>query len=164
MASHPIPLSYRLPLLYIEPLLALNGAAILLLSPTTFLTTMTPHAASPAGALRSVRILTDQLAILQLVFAFNLAVVLRATRDPLVWRVMCAGMLASDVLHVGASVRELGWQATCAPGLWRSQEWLNFGILGAMGLVRLGVVLGIGLRGGGGGGAAAVGREKRKGN
>ncbi|CAM1508423.1 Fc.00g052710.m01.CDS01 [Cosmosporella sp. VM-42] len=151
--SHPIPIYYRIPLTIIEPPLALAGALMLHFTPDAFLTSMTPAAASPE-ALRSVRILTDQLGIFELIFAFNCAIVLRCTRDPRVWRVMCAGMLLSDVLHTGASVRELGWAVTLSPASWRSEEWINFGVLGVMGLVRLGVVLGIGLGSGEG--------EKRK--
>lgn len=173
---HPIPFAYRLPLLYIEPLLALNGAAMLLFSPTTFLSTMTPrHDSSPASAsasaalfsslsssassavdaLSAVRVLTDQLAIMQVVFAFNLGIVLRATRDRTVWRLLCAGMLLSDALHVAASMRELAREGTLGPSCWRPADCVNFAILGGVGLVRLAVVLGIGM------GSGEVERDKQ---
>lgn len=96
-----------------------------------------------------MRVLTDQLAIMQVVFAFNLAIVLRITRDRAVWRTLCAGMLLSDALHIAASVRELAREGTLGPGLWRPADWFNFAILGGVGLVRLAVVLGVGLRSGG---------------
>lgn len=56
------------------------------------------------------------------------------------------GMLICDVLHVAASARELGWEVMVAPReKWRMEEWVNFGILGWMALVRLCVMLGIGM-------------------
>ncbi len=160
---HPIPQLLRIPLLYIEPVLALNGALLLCLSPGRFLAAMSPRAASASvggnDSLADVRVLTDQLAILQLLFAFNVGVLLRATRDAGVWRVACAGMLMSDVLHVLASVRELarGGQGSVGVGAWRAEEWVNFGVLVGMGLVRLAVVMGVGMM------AARSGKDKNKG-
>lgn len=171
--QHPVPLAYRIPLLYIEPLLALNGAAMLLISPTSFLTSMTPRydgnstaavlatslpSVTASDALSAVRVLTDQLAIMQIVFAFNLGVALRLTRDLAVWRTLCAGMLMSDVLHIAASVRELRREDALDPAVWRASDWFNFAILGGVGLVRLAVVLGIGL---GRGSGEAVARRKK---
>ncbi|KAL6849829.1 hypothetical protein ACO1O0_009374 [Amphichorda felina] len=184
MAPDPVPLLYRLTLLYIEPICALNGAYLLLRSPSRFLNAVSPNhplpSSSPSSScsnvssfsssastlpsddgtttsssatadpLASVRILTDMLGIMQLVFAFNLAVVLRvARRDARLWRCMCAGMLLSDALHILASVREYGgWRSSADVSAWRVDDWLNFGILWAMGLVRAGVVLGVGMRNG----------------
>ncbi|KAL3957803.1 hypothetical protein ACCO45_008381 [Purpureocillium lilacinum] len=134
---HPIPQLLRIPLLYVEPVLALNGALLLFLSPGRFLAAMSPRAASASvggnDSLADVRVLTDQLAILQLLFAFNVGVLLRATRDAGVWRVA-----------VGV-------------GTWRAEEWVNFGVLVGMGLVRLAVVMGVGMR------AARSGKDKNKG-
>lgn len=164
MTPHPIPWYYRVPLLYVEPPMALVGALMLFNSPYDFLNTMSPRASrssTVAASLSEVRVLTDQLAILLLVFTFNLAVVLRVTRDPVVWRVACAGMLMSDVLHTTASARELGWATAGAPRLWRWEDWVNFGVLGGMGLVRLGVVLGVGLGGEGRTGGLGGGKVKR---
>lgn len=147
-SQHPIPLYYRLPMLYIEPLCALNGAYLLLSSPSRFLNAVSPHfpEAPPPATLESFRIITDMLGIMHLVFAFNLAVVLRvvgAQTD--VWRTMCAGMLMSDVLHIVVSVREYGLEGSLNVGGWRVSDWLNWGTLWGMGLVRVGIVLGWGM-------------------
>lgn len=86
------------------------------------------------------------LGIMHLVFAFNLAVVLRAVKnDRKIWRIMCTGMLLSDFLHLATTVREFGWEASFDPSGWRVDDWFNFGILWGMALIRLGVVLGVGL-------------------
>ncbi|KAI6782901.1 uncharacterized protein J7T54_002060 [Emericellopsis cladophorae] len=175
--KHPIPLFYRIVLLYIEPLFALNGAFLCLASPSHFLDAVSPHhpvantasivaLAAPSSlshsssssssssngddTLRNVRILTDMLGIMQLVFAFNLAVTLRvAGTQTKIWRVMCAGMLLSDLLHIAVSVREYGAGGVGGQGVgvgaWRLTDWINFGILVGMGVVRLGAVLGIGI-------------------
>lgn len=170
--SNPIPFFYRLSLLYCEPIFALGGFFLLRFYPATFLAAMTPNSpqasasssspsslpssstASSLPALSSVRVLTDQLAAMQLLFAFNLGVLLRfalpeGAPAPLLlrfWRITCAGMLLCDVLHVSASVRELSWAVVASPASrWRAEEWVNFGILGWMMAVRMGVVLGIGM-------------------
>ena len=182
MADPPVPLLYRLALLYIEPVCALNGAFLLLRSPSRFLNAVSPNhplssdalnasnASSssfatlfPGGsitpdALASVRILTDMLGIMHLVLAFNQAVVLRvARRDARLWRCMSAGMLLSDALHILASVREYGgWRSSADVAAWRVHDWFNFGILWAMGLIRVCVVLGVGMGMGGGPGGLKV--------
>src|SRR5687767_9858790 len=145
-----IPLFYRLTLLYFEPFFALGGALILHFHPSTFLTTMTPSPATTA--LTSIRVLTDQLAAMQVLLAFNTGVLLRFAagdedrrRRNRLWRICCAGMLICDVLHGAASVMELGWEVVLAPGRWRAEEWVNFGIMGWMALVRLAVVFGVGM-------------------
>lgn len=147
-APTTIPLYYRLPMLYIEPICALNGAYLLLSSPSHFLTAVSPHfpVPPPTSTLESFRIITDMLGIMHLVFAFNLAVVLRVVGGQVdVWRTMCAGMLLSDVLHIVVSVREYGVEGSLAVWGWRVNDWLNFGLLWGMGLVRVGIVLGWGL-------------------
>jgi hypothetical protein len=128
---------------------------MLLSCPNAFLNSVSPNhdpslyeaASSPASrALEHVRIVTDMLGIMHLVFAFNLAVVLRAIgNDRRLWRVISAGMLLSDCLHLATTIREFGWDASFDPGQWRRNEWVNFGTLWSMTLVRAGVVLGIGL-------------------
>ncbi|VUC21509.1 unnamed protein product, partial [Clonostachys rosea] len=45
-----IPWIYRLPLLYIEPICALNGAYLLYLKPRSFLEAVSPHKHFPSAA------------------------------------------------------------------------------------------------------------------
>ena len=104
MSAHPIPQYYRIPLLWIEPILAIIGAALLYTDPIGYHNALSPFTPT-RDAMAQIRIFTDQLAVFHLAFAFNLGVVLRVTRDVLVWRVMCAGMLVGDVLITAASVR-----------------------------------------------------------
>lgn len=148
-----IPFFYRLSLLYIEPIFALGGALILYFDPAAFLTTMTPSPNPDASAFRSFRVLTDQLAAMQVLLAFNLGVLLRFAANMgdermgnKLWRLCCGGGLICDALHIAASVRELGWEVASSPGtMWRTEDWVNFGILGWMTAVRLAVFLGIGM-------------------
>lgn len=140
-----IPLFYRLTILYIEPLFALNGAFLLLTQPSTFLSFISPRHVTPDN-FSSLGIFVDQLAALELLFAFNNGVLLRLCREEKVWRIVCLGELLTDVLHIGISVREVGWEVAMAPlTRWRMEEWVNFGIMGWMMVVRLGIVFGIGI-------------------
>lgn len=155
----PIPPYYRVPLLYVEPILALSGAALLFFNPRRFFVAVSPREAPADAALASARILTDMLAAMHVCFAVNLALVLRYVehrRD--VFRVLCGGMLVSDGLHIAASVREYGLAALLDVGGWRGHDWVNWGTLFGMLAVRIGVVLGIGL--GGRGRGEDVKREK----
>ncbi|KAL2212222.1 hypothetical protein CC79DRAFT_1364503 [Sarocladium strictum] len=148
-----IPFFYRLSLLHIEPIFALGGALILHFDPAAFLTTMTPSPTPDPSAFRSFRVLTDQLAAMQVLLAFNLGVLLRFAANMedkrmgnKLWRLCCGGALVCDGLHIAASVRELGWEVASSPGtMWRAEDWVNFGILGWMTAVRVAVFLGIGM-------------------
>lgn len=148
----PIPLIYRILMLYVEPFFAANAAYLLTCKPAKFMDAVSPHHPLPSSpsepaSTDSVRLLTDMLAAVYLVFAFNLAVVLRvAGRDRRMWRVMCAGMLLSDLTHIAATVREFGGLVAMADlSAWRSLDWVNICILLGMGTSRACVVLGVGL-------------------
>lgn len=156
----PIPPCYRIPLLYIEPILALSGAALLFFNPHRFFIAVSPQESPPDAAFASARILTDMLAAMHVCFAVNLAFVLRYVehqRD--VFRVLCGGMLVSDGLHIAASMREYGLEAMLDVEGWRGHDWVNWGTLFGMLAVRICVVLGIGL-GGRGRGEEELKREK----
>ena len=149
---HPVPLWYRIPLLTIEPLFALNGSCMLLFQPHSFLAVMSPLWSAGAGAapdpasLAPVRVLTDQLAAMQFLFAFTQAFILRAAPDLRTWRLICITMLLSDVLHASASLREVARGGADGRVVFRSEDWLNFSVLAIMAALRLGVLLGIGIR------------------
>ena len=105
-----------------------------------------PVSTAPAANLESFRVITDQLAIMQVFFAFNLAVVMRATqRNVGIWRLIGSGMLLSDILHFSATIREFGFAFLASPSRWRSHDWMNMIIIISMTLLRVGLVLGIGL-------------------
>lgn len=152
--GEPIPLHYRIPLLYVEPPLALGGAILLHFAPASFFASISPNDVPSDETLASVRILTDMLAAMHVAFAFTLAFVMLRQQSGSrgegsdqggTWRLVCAGMLLSDGLHIAAAVREYGWAASLSPGHWRAADWVNWVVLWGMGVVRLGAVLGVGL-------------------
>jgi hypothetical protein len=146
MEPHPIPFIYRLVHLYVEPVFAFLGSVQLLFKPELFFSNVSTRVLSPA-TLPESRIITDQLGAFMLLFAFNEAVVLRATRDTNVWRLMALGILICDGLHLLASVRDQGWAYASDPAAWRGLDWVNYGILYVGGLLRLCLVLGVGVGG-----------------
>ncbi|MCJ1442717.1 MAG: hypothetical protein MMC23_003214 [Stictis urceolatum] len=128
----------------IEPLLAFGGALQNLLKPEDYLhalTTLTTYD-------QYTRFLYTQLAGAWLVFAFNEAIVMRFNDDLGFWRLMCLGMLLSDVPYCWSTVEAAGgWSEFVKVGGWRAYEWMVFlTTMGPVG-VRACVAAGIGLKG-----------------
>ena len=96
-ASETIPYLYRFPLLWLEPLFALNGAILVYFGAGTYLNTMT------RGVLNAVtpsdHFIYTELAGGWLYFAFTEGVVLRLVDDRRTWRLLCMGMLLSDIAY-----------------------------------------------------------------
>lgn len=104
MSSDPflarIPFLYRLILLYVEPLMAFNGAILCLFAPALFLNTFSPYLRYRSDA----QIIYNQLGATYILFAFNQAVVLRVAKDLRVWKAIVLGILICDCVHLWA-----GW-------------------------------------------------------
>ncbi|KAH6635036.1 hypothetical protein B0J18DRAFT_462175 [Chaetomium sp. MPI-SDFR-AT-0129] len=146
-ASTSLPLLYRLTLLYIEPLFALNGALMTFRDPSGFATSITHN---PALYTPANQFLYTQLGGAWLLFAFNEAVVLRLVDDLRVWRLLCWGMLVSDVVYHVSSVQAVGgWERFVSWGLWNGFDWAVFASAVVPMVVRVCVVLGVGVKEGG---------------
>jgi len=144
VSNQEIPLIYRTPSPYSEPLAAFGGALLNLLNPLRYLQSLTPAAtASSYSALN--RPLYDQLAAHLLFFAWAQAVVLRSTTDLKVWKALLFGMFLCDVLHLWASYNILGARVFFNPTRWRFEEWVNFVMLYGPGSLRLAFCAGMGL-------------------
>ncbi|KAL2200768.1 hypothetical protein P885DRAFT_74604 [Corynascus similis CBS 632.67] len=148
-ASTSLPFAYRLTLLVLEPLFALNGALMVFRDPTGYAAGMTRdlELASRAYDPRANGFLYTQLGAAWLLFAFNEAVVLRLVDDLRIWRLLCWGKLISDVAFVISSAQAVGgWESFVQFGVWSAFDWAVFvSTFGPM-LVRVLVVLGIGVR------------------
>jgi hypothetical protein len=119
------PLIYRVFFLWLEPLMALGGSVLCHFDPASFLRTMSATASySPSS-----QVIYDQLAATYVLFAFNEAVVLRVTKDLRVWKMMMAGLLLCDGLHLYASWSIMGTHAFMRPWLWRPEDILNLILL-----------------------------------
>lgn len=154
-ASATIPFAYRLILTTIEPIVALGGAAQLLLSPATYLAILT----------RNRGTFTDDSAFLYtevggavLYFTFIGAVVLRCFGDARLWRLVYSGMLLSDAAYCHSVAQAVGgWASYSRIQDWTVEDYLHFMFTAFVVLTRILVVLGIGLKTG----SAGSGHSKR---
>ncbi|KAL2127918.1 hypothetical protein VTI74DRAFT_9994 [Chaetomium olivicolor] len=139
-----IPLAYRLLLTTIEPLIALCGALQALHNPDDYTSAMTRGSVlfSPGSTF-----LYTELAGAWLYFAFVEAVVLRLFADDLrLWRLLCAGMLLSDVAWAHSVAQAVGgWAVWLDVGGWSAMDHAMFWTSAPIAVVRLLIVLGAGV-------------------
>lgn len=146
-ASTALPFLYRLILLLLEPLSSLNGAVMTFRAPADYVTAIAHDAAlyHPAN-----QFLYTQLGGAWLLFAFNEAVVMTLADDLRVWRLLCCGMLVSDVVYHVSSVQAVGgWEAFVRFAEWSAFDWAVFVSAVVPMVVRVLVVAGVGVRAGG---------------
>ena len=143
MSSSYILFAYRLLFLYIEPLAAFFGCLITLFDPTKFFLSISPEATSLAIS-PLVQGICGQLAGHLLLFAWIQGVLLRSTTDLKVWKIVLAGIVLCDILHLWGSYKSLGFASFINPRLWRAEEWVNLGMLYGPGSMRIAFCLGVG--------------------
>lgn len=120
-ATATLPALYRITLLYIEPLFALNGAFMVFFQPTKYASLMTRGSAPYDAASQH---LYTQVGGAWLYFAFIEAVVLRLHDDLCLWQLLCIGMLLSDVAYSWSVVQGLGgWENWVKVGEWCLSDW-----------------------------------------
>lgn len=144
MSSLPhIPLIYSAIFLTIEPFLALLGALQCYTAPNTFIKTFTlpPYPPLPP----SLDLIFSYLAATYFLLAFNLAITLRATNELGVWKTSLLGVLLCDVLHLYGSMRSLGVKNFWNPGRWRTEDWMNLGLLWSTAILRVFFLAGVGI-------------------
>ncbi|KZZ90163.1 hypothetical protein AAL_07264 [Moelleriella libera RCEF 2490] len=152
-ASAAYPAPYRVILTVIEPLFAVCGAALVLVRPRAYLSTMS----------RGLGVFSADSTFMYttaggawLYFAFVEAVVLRAYDDARLWRLLCAGMLLSDAAYCVSVVQAVGgWDRWVDLAAWTTDDWVAFAATAPMVLVRILIVLGVGVR------AATTGKKRK---
>jgi len=128
----------------IEPLLAVLGALLTFRNPGEYISTMTRNSATFTA---NTTFLYTQLGGGWLYFAFNEAVVLRLFDDLRLWRILCIGMLFSDVAYChGVAQAAGGWAAWSTLGSWAREDWVVFWTTAPMVFVRILIVFGIGMK------------------
>lgn len=144
-AKAAVPFAYRLILLTIEPFLAVVlGSLLVFLDPATYLGSVTRHAVPFTP---DTTFLYTALGGSWLYFAFVEVVVLRLFDDLALWRVLCAGMLLSDVAFCHSTAQAVGgWGAYSVLSAWTVEDWLAFVMTAPMVLTRMLIVAGIGLQ------------------
>ena len=153
-ATPPFPLLYTLFFLYIEPVSTLVGAYYAWFRQNDYasMTYSTPGALLGVSTRESI--ILNQLANLYFVFAFNEALVLRATNDRKVWRAFLLGLLIADFGHL-YSVKDVGVQVYWEFWKWNAMYWGNLGFVYIGATMRTAFLLNIGL-------GQAGGAKKRK--
>ena len=144
-ASEAIPYLLRFPLLWLEPLFSLNGSILTYMSASTYTKTMT-RGALPIIQPNSQFIYTE-LAGGWLYFAFTEAVVLRLVDDVRVWRLLCIGMILSDIAYTHSCAEALGgWSEFLILSKWTAEDWAVALATWPFLFARIAIVLGIGER------------------
>lgn len=121
-ASTTIPALPRALLLYLEPLFALAGVLLALTNPSQYVSTMTRDALPAAQP--NTHFIYTQLAGGWLHFVFTEAVILRCVDDVRVWRLLCTGMILSDLLYLHSTAEAVGgWVEYVKVGEWTGADW-----------------------------------------
>lgn len=143
-ATSTIPLSYRLLLTTVEPLFALGGVFLTLTDPPRYLHAMShlPIRYDP----RSAFIFTE-LSGAWLYFAFNEAVTLRILDNVRIWRLLCGGMLLSDICYAHSCAQALGgWGTWIRVAEWRVEDWTVLVTTAPFLIIRILIVLELGFK------------------
>ncbi|KAF2433112.1 hypothetical protein EJ08DRAFT_658386 [Tothia fuscella] len=155
-----VSIIYRVFLLYIEPLSTIIGAFYAHFLPRTYLElTHAPSApASNSSLPTSTTVVLTQLANLYFLFAINEGLVLRATNDLKVWRILLFGLLLADFGHL-YSVHELGHQVYWQFWTWNAMDCGNVGFVYLGAAIRIAFLSGVGI---GAGTPMSSGFQKQK--
>ena len=138
-----IPVVYRVAFSVLDPVFAVAGTITAHFAPARFLLGMSPVAKYASDN----QIVFDQLGATYLFMAFIQATILRETSQLKIWKRVEAGIVLCDLLHIYASCVAIGAEAFLNPLLWRSDDWINMGILFSGLAVRVAFLLGIGMAG-----------------
>ena len=145
-ASTTIPSLCRIPLLYFEPLFALAGAILVYVDPLIYVSQLTRNNVRTLDA--SANFIYTELAGAWLHFAFTEAVVLRFVDDVRVWRLLCMGMLLSDIPYCHSVAQAVGgWGEWLIVSHWTREDWIAAVTTWPFVLSRVAIVLGIGFKG-----------------
>lgn len=144
--SDPIPRFYRTFFTTVDPLIALIGLLTPLLAPQTYLHSFSPTAPNPLGTetLLCLDILASCFADTMILQLYLLPA---RPRDLVVWKAVRAFILVSD-FGIGAEYwRALGEQRRLWVGGLRAEEGRQILIVGVLGMIRVGFLVEIGMRG-----------------
>jgi hypothetical protein len=134
---------YRLIFLYIDPLVILIFVSIYTFFQPTALLMLHPDAPLTPSILESA--LLHQVALLFGFMGIICAVLLRASSDTRIWRIVLAGVLAAEVCWIAAGLVCLERQGRLNVRLWRGVEWFNLLGIGGFAVVRGAYLMGVGL-------------------
>lgn len=144
-ASAAIPLLFRILLLYFEPLFAFAGAVLVLTKPEAYVSQTSRNLMSAIDP--HSHFIYTQLAGGWLHFAFTEAVVLRLVDDVRVWRLLCMGMLLSDLAYCHSVAQGIGgWTVWLNVFAWTKDDWMVTLTTWPFVITRLAIASGLGIR------------------
>ncbi|KAF6830481.1 hypothetical protein CMUS01_07718 [Colletotrichum musicola] len=150
-----IPKPYAAFFKSLDPLIALWGASLFLLSPSTVTSSYLPpqtldasttHPASFSSPREQAYSLPlhGQIAGHLLSNALMSIFLLRSTDSLRIWRTYQLGLLIIDVFLLYGTFSSYAVQGRLSPTSWRVEDWGSVGITGGVGLARLSFLLGLG--------------------
>jgi len=148
MAQHPssrYPSFYRIFFTWLDPIICAFGAYIDFFDPTLVLSSHIPNLPADVGHTMILR----QRGGCMLYFGLLSAVLLRYTRDPVVWQIVQASCLLVDFTYFWGAFGALGEQGRLGVGMWRAEDWGAVGITGVATVTRVAYLLGVGMGSGG---------------
>jgi hypothetical protein len=145
MASQ-VPSFYRIWFTIVDPILSLIGVASNIFAPTSILNSYSPSFANPPTA--ETVVLLDSVSGFLTALTFLQLVLLRARPNDLaVWRSLQAAVLLVDFFMLVGFARALGMQERTSWTVWRTEEWTNLGVTGAVAVIRTSFLMGLGMGG-----------------
>jgi hypothetical protein len=147
--KNQIPTAYRLLFLYIEPVLAVLGSFYAVVKPEEYLSLL--DTASAADAAHSAlpiatTIALSQLANVYVLCGLNEALILRATAELQVWRLLLGAFLLADVGHLASALPRgftVFWNITD----WNRMDWGGIGFVYVLAAARISFLAGVGFDG-----------------
>ncbi|KAF2207437.1 hypothetical protein CERZMDRAFT_51012 [Cercospora zeae-maydis SCOH1-5] len=137
----PLPLTYALFFLWIEPVSTVVGAYFAHFQQDYYMS-MTVPGNTPISTRETI--VLSQLANLYLAFTLNEALVLRATRSRKVWNTLLLGLLIADVGHIYAC-KAAGSELFYSFWKWNAMWFGNLGFVYVGATLRICFLMGIGL-------------------
>lgn len=146
-ASTSVPFIYRLSITILEPLACMYGAWVSFTNPDHLIRYYFTRGAV-ANVTPGTETAYSQLGGMWYMFGFYEAILMPAVNDYHIWRIMCAGMIVSDIIWLYAAAQGVGgWSQLATPSHWSLGE--GTAILFALWCctMRILVVLGVGVKG-----------------
>lgn len=143
---------YRVWFTWFDPTVLFLTVLGCIFAPATVLETAVPAHISPFQPLQAC--LMHQAAVLYAFMGIMYAVLLRASPDPKVWRIVQAATLMVDIGLIAAQQGALWQQDRLDPAKWTSGDWGNMGFTLLVAVGRVAFLMGIG------GGAQETARKR----
>lgn len=137
---HPF---YRIWFTTIDPIVCLLTAITCLFSPATILETAIPPSIEPYSPLSHGPLL-HQTGALFWFLAVIYAVLLRASDDPKVWRIVQSATLGVDLGILATLWNALRMQGRSGVGQWEGGDWMNIGFTCLVAVIRGAFLAGVG--------------------